>query len=589
MTGPNALIAERYRLVNRIASGGMGIVWQAWDELLQRPVALKQLRPQPGLSDADAELISRRAMREARITARLHHPHAVPVYDVVEYQGQPCLIMQYLPSTSLQTIVNDHGPVQPTEAARIGGEVASALAAAHAAGIVHRDVKPGNVLIAEDGSAKITDFGISHALGDTTLTSTGMVTGTPAYLAPEVARGAESGFASDVFSLGATLYAATEGTPPFGTDQNPMAVLHRVASGQVNPPERSGPLTPLLLRMLALNPADRPPMIDVQHTLKALHSDSAAITAVATLPLSSPPPIKPPPLQPEERAAVKPGLAEPAAVAPVTAEPSTPAMAAAQASPTQRIDPDGSAASRRAAAGATTALPAAGGPPGPGRPVLPADDDPYDDDRRSPAGLMAIFAAAALLIGAIVLGVVLLNNRDQNDTATPPGTTSSAPVTSQPRTTTAASSTPPRTSTRPTSSAPTSSAPTSSAPPSTTASRSSAASSPATSASQVSGTPTASELARAVRDYYSLLPENTDAAWTRLTSRFQNGRAGGRATFDNYWGGVRRVSVSNVTGNPPGTVVATITVVYDNGSSVTERATYGLVSEGGILKIDSQS
>jgi eukaryotic-like serine/threonine-protein kinase len=580
VSGPDALIAGRYRLVNRIASGGMGIVWQAWDELLQRPVALKQLRPQPGLSDADAELISRRAMREARITARLHHPHAVPVYDVVEFEGQPCLIMQYLPSTSLQTIVNDRGPVPPTEAARIGGEVASALAAAHAAGIVHRDVKPGNVLIAEDGSAKITDFGISHALGDTTLTSTGMVTGTPAYLAPEVARGAESGFASDVFSLGATLYAATEGIPPFGTDVNPMAVLHRVASGQVNPPERSGALTPLLLRMLDPDPAARPPMIDVQHTLTALHSDSAAVTAVATLPLSSPPPIKPPPLEPEARAAVQPGPAEPAAVAPVAAsvEPSTAALQAAQASPTERIDPTGPAG--RPPAAATTALPPSGGPVRPGRAVPPADDE---DERRGPGGLLAIFAAAALLIGAIVVGVVLLNNRDHN-TAKPPVTSSSTPRTSQPRTTsqsrtTAASTSPSRTSTKPTSSAP----------PSTTASQSSAASSPATSASQVSGTPTASELAAAVRDYYSLLPGNTGAAWSRLTSSFQNGRAGGRQSYDAYWGSISRVSVSNVVGNPPGTVQATVNYVYKNGQRVTDRNTFGLVSEGGILKINSQS
>jgi serine/threonine protein kinase len=561
-------------LVNRIASGGMGIVWQAWDELLQRPVALKQLRPQPGLSDSEAELIGRRAMREARITARLHHPHAVPVYDVVEFEGQPCMIMQYLPSTSLQTIVNERGPVPPTEAARIGGEVASALAAAHAAGIVHRDVKPGNVLIAEDGSAKITDFGISHALGDTTLTSTGMVTGTPAYLAPEVARGAESGFASDVFSLGATLYAATEGTPPFGTDQNPMAVLHRVASGQVNPPQRSGPLTPLLLRMLAADPAHRPPMIDVQHTLTALHSDSAAVTAVATLPLSSPPPIKPPPLQPEERAAVKPGPAEPAAVAPVAAPlaQSTAAASAAEGGPTERMEPAG--LHGRQSAAATTALP--GGPSRPVHDVSRDDDDP-DDGRRS-TGLLAIFATAALLIGAIVIGIVLVNNRDQNNTATPPTTSSSSQRTSSQPSTTVASSTPPRSTARPTSSAP-----------STTASRSSAASSPATSTSPVSGAPTASQLAGAVRDYYGLLPGNTDAAWSRLTESFQNGRAGGRQSYDAYWGSIRRVSVSNVVGIPPGTVQATVSYVYKDGRRVTERNTFGLVSEGGVLKINSQS
>ncbi|MEO6503018.1 MAG: serine/threonine-protein kinase [Jatrophihabitantaceae bacterium] len=588
MSEPETLIAGRYRLVNRIASGGMGVVWQAWDELLHRPVALKQLRPQPGLSDAEAALTGQRAMREARITARLHHQHAVPVYDVVEYDGLPCLIMQYLPSTSLQTIVNDRGPVAPTEAARIGAEVGSALAAAHAAGIVHRDVKPGNVLIAEDGSAKITDFGISHALGDTTLTSTGMVTGTPAYLAPEVARGAESGFASDVFSLGATLYAATEGAPPFGTDQNPMAVLHKVASGRVNPPQRSGPLTPLLLRMLAADPADRPPMIDVTNTLKALHSDSGAPTAVATLPLSSPPPITPPPLKPQDQAAVRPGLAEPAAVAPIGAGLAA-ATAGASAGPTQRIGPG----PLSMPAGGTTAMPATAGPSGPSGPnsrgpiLLPPDDD-FDRERRSTTGLLIVFAVAALLIGAIVAGIVLLNGGDGDNTANEPGATQR--TTSQPTTT--PSTTPPRTtkassSAPATSSAPTSSAPTSSAPASTTASQPSPTSSP--SASQVGGAPTASQLAQAVREYYGLLPNNTDQAWTRLTQQFQNGRAGGRQTYENYWNQIQRVSVSNVVGVPPGTVQATVTYVYNDNREISERTTFGLVSEGGTLKINSQS
>ena len=522
MSAPDALIAGRYRLVNRIASGGMGIVWQAWDELLQRPVALKQLRPQPGLSEAETELTSQRAMREARITARLHHQHAVPVYDVVEYDGQPCLIMQYLPSTSLQTIVNDRGPVPPTEAARIGGQVASALAAAHAAGIVHRDVKPGNVLIAEDGTAKITDFGISHALGDTTLTSTGMVTGTPAYLAPEVARGAESGFASDVFSLGATLYAATEGVPPFGSDQNPMAVLHKVASGQVIPPNRSGPLTPLLQRMLAADPAARPPMIDVAHTLTALHGDTAAITAAATLPLSSPPPIKPPPLPPQRRAAVKAGPAEPAAVAPVIGGTAT---AAGTTQHIERAGPLGTTA-----APGTTALPAAGAPAG--RPPGGPGGD-RDLERHRSTGLLVAFAVAALLIGAIVLGIVLLGGRDGGGPTASPTGSSSLPAS-------------PPGSTAPPSTTASTTAASSSAPPSSTASQPSPSSSPPSSASQA---PSAGQLAKAIRDYYDLLPDNTDEAWTRLTEQFQNGRAGGRSTYDEYWSTIRKVSAKDVEGN----------------------------------------
>src|SRR5947209_10520606 len=167
----------------------MGSVWEARDERLQRRGALKQLHPQPGLSPAEAKLAGDRAMREARITARLHHAHAVPVYDVVDFDGQPCLIMQYLPSKSLQALIKERGTVAPAEVARVGAQLAGALAAAHQVGIVHRDVKPGNVLIDDEGTAKITDFGISHAVDDVALTSTGMVTGTPAFLAPEVARG----------------------------------------------------------------------------------------------------------------------------------------------------------------------------------------------------------------------------------------------------------------------------------------------------------------------------------------------------------------------------------------------------------------
>jgi serine/threonine protein kinase len=209
-------------------------------------------------------------MREARITARLHHPNAVPVFDVVDDHGRPCLVMQYLPSRSLQAVLSERSTLPVRDAARLGSEVASALSAAHEAGIVHRDVKPGNVLVAEDGSARITDFGISHAMGDASLTATGMVTGTPAYLAPEVARGEGSTPASDVFSLGATLYAATEGSPPFGTASNAMALLHRVASGAITPPAADSDLAPLLVRMLAPAPADRPAMADVSRELATL-------------------------------------------------------------------------------------------------------------------------------------------------------------------------------------------------------------------------------------------------------------------------------------------------------------------------------
>src|SRR5215213_8153016 len=268
MSEPMTLIGDRYRLQHVVGSGGMGVVWQAWDERLERRVALKQLARQSGVSAREAELANKRAMREARITARLSHPHAVPVFDVVEQEGQLWLIMQFIPSITLAAVLEEAGPLEPGEAAQVGAEVASALTAAHAVGIVHRDVKPRNILIAEDGKALISDFGIAHALGDATLTTRGMIHGTPAYLAPEVARGGEADFASDVFSLGATLYSAMEGTPPFGTDDNSMALLHRVASGQFPPPQHSGVVTPVILEMLSTDPEARPSMRTVADRLR---------------------------------------------------------------------------------------------------------------------------------------------------------------------------------------------------------------------------------------------------------------------------------------------------------------------------------
>jgi eukaryotic-like serine/threonine-protein kinase len=290
-----ALIADRYRLRHVVGSGGMGVVWEAWDERLERRVALKQLHRQTGGSTAEAELANKRAMREARLTARLNHPHAVPVFDMVEQLGQLWLIMQFVPSITLAAVLDEGGPLEPGEAAQVGAQVASALAAAHAVGIVHRDVKPGNVLIAEDGTALISDFGIAHALGDATLTTSGMIHGTPAFLAPEVARGNEANFASDVFSLGATLYSAMEGTPPFGRDENSMALLHRVVAGEFPPPQHCGALTPVILHMLSTDPETRPSMRAVADNLAELaersrSSETEPSTAPQPVPATPPSP-----------------------------------------------------------------------------------------------------------------------------------------------------------------------------------------------------------------------------------------------------------------------------------------------------------
>jgi eukaryotic-like serine/threonine-protein kinase len=255
----------------------MGVVWQAKDERLQRLVAVKQLLLQPELSPRATDEARARALREARIAARLHHPNAIVVYDVAEHEGEPCLVLEYLPSRSLAAVLGERGCLPVPEVASIGRQIASALAAAHAAQIVHRDVKPGNILITDDGTAKITDFGVSRAVGDITITQTGMMAGTPAYLAPEVARGQVPTSASDVFSLGATLYAAVEGRGPFGENDNPFALLHAVAGGQVQPPQQAGPLSALLMRLLATDPAARPDMHRVSLELAEVRAGQPAL------------------------------------------------------------------------------------------------------------------------------------------------------------------------------------------------------------------------------------------------------------------------------------------------------------------------
>jgi serine/threonine protein kinase len=272
------LLAGRYRLARRIGSGAMGVVWQGHDELLDRPVAVKKLRLRPDLPKATTAEAVARCLREGRIAARLHHPNAITVFDVVDEDNVPNLVMEYLPSRSMASAIADDGPLAPDAAAAIGAQVATALAAAHDAGIVHRDITPGNILLGEDGSVKLTDFGISRAVDDVTATTTGRFAGTPAYLAPEVAHGTDPTPASDVFSLGATLYAAVEGTPPFGKAPNVLALLHAVAGGEINPPQRSGPLTEVLLALLSADPTARPTAAEAHDLLAACDEVPAATT-----------------------------------------------------------------------------------------------------------------------------------------------------------------------------------------------------------------------------------------------------------------------------------------------------------------------
>jgi serine/threonine protein kinase len=568
---PNTLLAERYRLVRQVGSGGMGVVWEAWDERLERPVAVKQLKPQPGLSPEEAELGKSRAMREARITARLHHRNAVPVFDVVEHEGQPCLIMQFLPSVPLSAVLKEGGPLGVDETSRVGAQVASALASAHQLGIVHRDVKPGNILIADDGTALISDFGISHALGDATLTSTGLVHGTPAYLAPEVARGADSSFASDVFSLGATLYASLEGGPPFGTDSNSIALLYRVASGEFAPPQRAGELTSVLMDMLRSDPAARPDMKEAAARLAAV--EARASTPTATFPAPTLPlPLPTPTPTPSPGAAAAPG---PTRTGPWPEETST-TQVRRDVAPAAFAAP-ATSATRTAAAG-PAAAPAAAAP------VVPPTER---DQRRGGGGRRRggwVLAALALLV-ALVAGSVLVYGqlgRRGDSTAADPSTTRAAPSAS-----TTGTSDPGSGSSDDNDPSP---AEPSSDPPSPSATRTtrSPSATPTPTPTSKSDRPTAAQLEDVITTYYGLVPDDTDRAWPMLTANYQRTTSGGRQSYEQFWKQVDRVSVSKVKADPPSTVVATVT--YRRGGQVAvERTSFRLVEDDGVLKIAGSS
>src|SRR5699024_8112885 len=237
------LVAGRYRLQSRLGGGGMGTVWLARDILLDREVALKRIAETAGLEADRAEALRTRALHEGRIVSRLSGPHITRVFDVTLDQGAPWIVLEYLPSCSLAQVLHMTGTLPPEQAAQIGAQVADAMQEAHGAGILHRDIKPGNILIADRGTAagvvKISDFGIARAAHDadpavqdvTDPAGVGgdVIVGTPAYFAPEIARGHAPTTASDVFSLGAALYTAIEGLPPFGVDEDHAVVLQNVA------------------------------------------------------------------------------------------------------------------------------------------------------------------------------------------------------------------------------------------------------------------------------------------------------------------------------------------------------------------------
>ena len=326
------LIAGRYQVLRAIGRGGMGTVWLCRDQVLGREVAVKQIGALPGESATE----TKRAMREARSAAALNHPNAVAVYDVVKHDGRPWLVMEYVDGQTLADEISRDGQLSPQRVADIGAQLAGALARAHERRIVHRDIKPGNVLIDKAGRPKISDFGIARGHGDEQLTQVGFITGTPGYLSPELARGGDPHPASDVWALGATLYTAVEGQPPYEPRSNPIALLRAIATERPRPMTHAGALGPALDAMMDADPARRWDMATsakrlggvarITSLMPRVDLPGTAVTAAplfeptqtleptqrleAAAPVAKPPVAKPPVAKP-------PVLADPVVIAPV--------------------------------------------------------------------------------------------------------------------------------------------------------------------------------------------------------------------------------------------------------------------------------
>lgn len=268
--GQGRLIGDRYRLESKLGQGAMGIVWSGTDELLRRPVAVKEVHLPPGMPEDEANEIRERALREARAIAMVTHPNVVTLYDVAREAGEPFVVMELVPSQSLAAILSEHGALDDTQLALIADGVAAGLEAAHRNGIIHRDVKPGNVLIGDDGRIKLSDFGISRNIAETTITRTGIMLGTPSFVAPEIASGDPVTAAADLWELGATLFAASEGGPPYDSGDDPLATITAVVRGPVPVPGRIGPIGEVIRGLMVKDPARRMPLTEVRRRVQHL-------------------------------------------------------------------------------------------------------------------------------------------------------------------------------------------------------------------------------------------------------------------------------------------------------------------------------
>jgi serine/threonine protein kinase len=429
------LLAGRYRVTAQLGRGGMGVVWRAVDEVLGREVAVKELRTYTDADGPELADLRLRMQREARAAARVRHPGVVAVHDVAEVDGRPLIVMELVDGPSLDDVLRERGTLDVREAAGIGAKVMDALAAAHHAGVLHRDVKPGNILLESSGRVVLTDFGIATMddPGDgsaTHLTRSGEIVGSLDYLAPERAQGADPGPASDVWALGATLYAAVEGSSPFRRTST-YSTLAAIVTEPLPEPRRAGALAPVLQRLLDKRPETRPEAEQARELLQAVADMGGTDTPTTTLRPGADPrpeterslPVVPPGFGPVEP--VRSGEAQetgaPAPVFPVFGAPEQPAT------------PAGHAAHGEGAGEYTVQpTPAGFGPPGPmGPSSASAATGPLSTSpppRRKGRALLAAAAVVAVLAAAGTTVAVLNGSGDTGTDAKAAGSATSAPA-----------------------------------------------------------------------------------------------------------------------------------------------------------------
>ncbi|HSE69861.1 MAG TPA: protein kinase [Nocardioidaceae bacterium] len=497
------LIAGRYRVVRAVGRGGMGTVWLCHDEVLGREVAVKQIGMLPGESATE----SARALREARSSAALNHRNVVSVFDIVDSdEGHAWLVMEYVPSRTLSEIIRDEAPLAPQRAARICAQVADGLAAAHAAGTIHRDVKPGNILVSENDVAKISDFGIARGAGDDQLTRTGLVTGTPSYFSPELARGDDPGPESDVYALGATLYAAVEGRPPYPEQRNAIALLQKIAAEEPPAPAHAGPLAGPIARMMDRDPRSRWTMADAAHSLRRVAEQGDAAG--------------------EETAVM--GAA--------------PVGAAAFDEPS-RSEPEWTPA----------AAPARG-----------LTEDPDREGRRR-RGAPWLVAAAVLLLVMLGVGYWALNDGSG-------GEDPRAAAGSESRSPSPTKKSSPSPSAKPT--------------PEETPSPSAEATTESTPSEKPAGQNPGAAMEQRVQDYFSVMPDDTDAGWDMLAPSMQ---AQGRDSYESFWDKVESVDLQQAKAVPGQKQVdIVLTYYFKDGSAKqeTQRLTMQESDRGYLIADD---